>query len=163
MARAKITGLPHTSEREPGRTAYNADGCRCDECREANSAYHRRGSDRHQPHAPKSETEEWKADGACLTPAARGVEFFPGQGDPTDPAKRICAGCTVRRECLTYALTTPREKYGIWGGTSGADRRDLTLAKIAGKPLPPIRYTDRGTFAPAPPRRTVGLVAGGAR
>src|SRR5690606_4128918 len=30
-------------------------------------------------------------------------------------AKRICATCPVRTQCLTHALTYP-EAYGIWGG-----------------------------------------------
>lgn len=142
MTRPPIAeGLPHTSEREPGRTAYSTDGCRCDECREENAAYYRgrRGGLSAAAFAPKSETEEWKAEGACRDHDPD--LFFPDRGEDTDTAKRICAGCTVRRECLTYALTTPRERNGIWGGTSGRERGKLTLASIEGRPLPPIVYT----------------------
>lgn len=142
MTRPPIAeGLPHTSEREPGRTAYSTDGCRCDECREANAAYYRerRGGLSAAAFAPKSETEEWKAEGACRDHDPD--VFFPDRGEDTDTAKRICAGCTVRRECLTYAITAPRERNGIWGGTSGRERRKLTLASIEGRPLPPIVYT----------------------
>ena len=140
-------GLPHTSEREPGRTAYSTDGCRCDECREANAAYYRgrRGGLSAAAFAPKSETEEWKAEGACRDHDPD--LFFPDRGEDTDTAKRICAGCTVRRECLTYALTAPRERNGIWGGTSGRERRNLTLASIEGRPLPPIVYTHEALAA----------------
>ena len=142
MTRPPIAeGLPHTSEREPGRTAYSMDGCRCDECREANAAYYRgrRGGVAAPSFTPKSEAEEWKAEGACRDHDPD--VFFPDRGEDADTAKRICAGCTVRRECLTYALTTPRERNGIWGGTSGRERRKLTLASIEGRPLPPIVYT----------------------
>lgn len=142
MTRPPLTeGLPHTSEREPGRTAYSTDGCRCDECREANAAYYRGRRDgvTAPSFAPKSETEEWKAEGACRDHDPD--LFFPDRGEDTDTAKRICAACTVRRECLTYALTAPRERNGIWGGTSGRERRKLTLASIEGRPLPPIVYT----------------------
>lgn len=141
MTRPPLTeGLPHTSEREPGRTAYSTDGCRCDECRDANAACYRgrRTGEVRQAVAPKSETEEWKAESACRSHPE--VDFFPDRGEDTDAAKRICAGCTVRRECLTYALTTPVERNGIWGGTSGRERRKLTLASIEGCPLPPIVY-----------------------
>ena len=34
-------------------------------------------------------------------------------------AKRVCSGCTVRLECLTYAMTSNggrREQHGIFGG-----------------------------------------------
>lgn len=41
-------------------------------------------------------------------------------------AKRICAGCAVREECLTTALEQ-HESYGIWGGLNEIERRALTL------------------------------------
>lgn len=92
----------------------------------------------YQSFAPKSETEEWKLAKAC-TPD-QGDLFFPERGEDADAAKRICSGCTVRRECLTYALTPPVERLGIWGGTSGRERRRITLASIEGRSLPPIVY-----------------------
>lgn len=39
-------------------------------------------------------------------------------------AKAICAQCTVRRECLDWALTVG-ETFGVWGGHSEAERRQL--------------------------------------
>ena len=42
-------------------------------------------------------------------------------------AKAICATCSVRRDCLDYALRI-REPHGIWGGLSEVERRSL-LAK----------------------------------
>lgn len=39
-------------------------------------------------------------------------------------AKRICAGCTVREECLQIALDQ-HESYGIWGGLNELERRAL--------------------------------------
>lgn len=44
-------------------------------------------------------------------------------------AKAICATCSVRRDCLDYALRI-REPHGIWGGLSEVERRSL-LAKEA--------------------------------
>lgn len=79
----------------------------------------------------------WKADAAC-TPDQADL-FFPERGEDADEAKRICAGCPVRRECLTAALDN-NERHGIWGGTSRRERRKLTVAGITNKPLPPVRY-----------------------
>ena len=40
-------------------------------------------------------------------------------------AKRVCAACPVRRECLDFALRL-REPFGIWGGLTESERRRLT-------------------------------------
>lgn len=36
-------------------------------------------------------------------------------------ARAVCAGCPVKRECLTSAMVH-REQFGVWGGTSGRQR-----------------------------------------
>lgn len=36
-------------------------------------------------------------------------------------AKAICAGCSVRLECLDYAVRA-REPYGVWGGLTETER-----------------------------------------
>ena len=43
--------------------------------------------------------------------------FFPEKGGSTREAKRVCATCEVREECLEYALAND-ERFGIWGGMS---------------------------------------------
>jgi WhiB family redox-sensing transcriptional regulator len=50
--------------------------------------------------------------------------FFPEKGGSTREAKSICAACTVRAECLMFALEH-RERFGIWGGMSERARRRL--------------------------------------
>ena len=72
----------------------------------------------------------WQLKAACRGPQA--VVFFP----PTSPerrdekrfresnAKAICEQCSVRSDCLSYALTI-REQHGIWGGLSESERREL--------------------------------------
>jgi WhiB family redox-sensing transcriptional regulator len=50
--------------------------------------------------------------------------FFPEKGGSTREAKRICAACDVRQECLEYALERD-ERFGIWGGLSERERRRL--------------------------------------
>lgn len=39
-------------------------------------------------------------------------------------AKEICQSCSVRKECLSYALRI-REPHGIWGGLNEVERRAL--------------------------------------
>ena len=78
-------------------------------------------------------------NGACR---GTGTEsFFPVQSFDTnhidhpshDAAKAICATCAVATECLAVALTaTQHYDFGIWGGTSSAERRHIrhTYARI---------------------------------
>lgn len=53
--------------------------------------------------------------------------FFPEKGGSTREAKRVCAACEVRAECLEYALSQD-ERFGIWGGLSERERRRLRRA-----------------------------------
>ena len=48
--------------------------------------------------------------------------FFPEKGGSTREAKAVCESCTVRAECLEYALAND-ERFGIWGGLSERERR----------------------------------------
>ena len=78
---------------------------------------------------------EWRERAACLQYPA--VLFF-GMEDVETPAekrgreeraKRVCAGCEVRAECLEYALGT-KEPYGIWGGLTEIERRARLHGRI---------------------------------
>jgi WhiB family redox-sensing transcriptional regulator len=57
--------------------------------------------------------------------------WFPDKGyrEPTQLAKRICARCPVRAQCLDYALsgadTWGGIATGIWGGTTPQERDQL--------------------------------------
>lgn len=53
--------------------------------------------------------------------------FFPIRGAPSSQAKEICARCTVRAECIAWAL--PREGIGVWGGLSENQRRRVRSTK----------------------------------
>jgi WhiB family transcriptional regulator, redox-sensing transcriptional regulator len=64
----------------------------------------------------------WMARGDCrYEPPAT---FFPSDGVGVEVAKRICATCPVREQCLEYALDN-RIDHGVWGGTSERQRRRL--------------------------------------
>ncbi|MGY1690748.1 WhiB family transcriptional regulator [Geodermatophilus sp. SYSU D00697] len=54
--------------------------------------------------------------------------FFPEKGGSTREAKRVCAGCPVRSQCLEFALAND-ERFGIWGGLSERERRRLRLQR----------------------------------
>lgn len=72
-------------------------------------------------------SEEWRELGAC-----RKLEtalFFPiGQTGEAEVkiarAKKVCATCPVRLECLEFAITTNQE-YGVWGGHDEEERRAI--------------------------------------
>jgi len=64
----------------------------------------------------------WQDDALCAQTDPEA--FFPEKGGSTREAKRVCAKCDVRQECLEYALSHD-ERFGIWGGTSERDRRRL--------------------------------------
>ena len=48
--------------------------------------------------------------------------FFPEKGGSTRDAKRVCAQCEVREQCLDWAIEHD-ERFGIWGGMSERERR----------------------------------------
>jgi len=64
----------------------------------------------------------WRADAACRAPDVDPAWFFPGVGASIAPATRVCAGCSVRVECLEAGRHEP---VGIWGGLSERQRRRL--------------------------------------
>jgi WhiB family redox-sensing transcriptional regulator len=64
----------------------------------------------------------WQDDAACIEVGY--WLFFPETGEKPDEAKRVCAGCDVRAQCLAAALANPTT-VGVWGGTTERDRRVL--------------------------------------
>ncbi len=65
---------------------------------------------------------EWFERAGCAGTDAE--SFFPEKGNSARPAKRVCANCPVRAECLDYALAH-HERWGVWGGLSERERRRL--------------------------------------
>jgi WhiB family transcriptional regulator, redox-sensing transcriptional regulator len=73
------------------------------------------------------EEPDWQERALCAQTDPEA--FFPEKGGSTREAKRICAGCEVRAECLEYALAHD-ERFGIWGGLSERERRRLRRAAV---------------------------------
>ena len=73
---------------------------------------------------------EWSDAAACRN--SEGALFYPSDSTERKEerlerevvAKRICASCGVREECLEAALAR-HESYGIWGGLNEFERRGL--------------------------------------
>ena len=70
--------------------------------------------------------EPWRLDALCAETDPEA--FFPEKGGSTREAKRVCTGCTVRAECLEFALAND-ERFGIWGGLSERERRRVRLQR----------------------------------
>jgi WhiB family redox-sensing transcriptional regulator len=92
---------------------------------------------------------DWQRRAACRSEDPE--LFFPSPGDwrTVQRAKAVCARCPVRTLCLAAALNGVTVT-GIWGGTSGSERR--ALARVAGRKRgatkggkPPIDVTERMT------------------
>jgi WhiB family redox-sensing transcriptional regulator len=79
---------------------------------------------------------DWQVRAACRGPQAT-MFFPPAQFERKDEkldrerrAKAVCATCSVKRECLEYALRI-REPHGIWGGLNEVERRALLAREPA--------------------------------
>jgi WhiB family transcriptional regulator, redox-sensing transcriptional regulator len=74
------------------------------------------------PPADESDNRGWQEGALCAQTDPEA--FFPEKGGSTREAKRVCASCEVRAECLQYALEHD-QRFGIWGGLSERERRRL--------------------------------------
>jgi WhiB family redox-sensing transcriptional regulator len=116
------------------------------------------------PHSSGAERADWRDSAAC-----HDVEpdlFFPiGTTGPAlqqiNEAKRICETCPVREPCLRWALSSG-EDSGIWGGTTGEERRALRYLNGAGRRLRAnaarlaIQRPEGWSFPPQAPRSRPG-------
>ena len=72
----------------------------------------------------------WMSQGNCADKPPS--LFFPSDGVGVDVARRTCADCPVKSECLEYALEN-RIAHGVWGGTSERERRRILKARAREK------------------------------
>ena len=71
---------------------------------------------------PDHHTPPWMQQALCREASAG--EFFPSDGVGVERARRVCAECPVKAECLEYALVY-RIDHGVWGGCSERERRRI--------------------------------------
>lgn len=67
---------------------------------------------------------DWRSRGRCSTEDLN--LFFADEEDyaAERAAKAICTECRIRERCLEQAIAD-REKDGIWGGFTAAERRRI--------------------------------------
>lgn len=73
---------------------------------------------------------EWREQAACKPTPDRDLThvFFPtvdetaGRFYAWDPARMICAGCPVFRDCLAFVRANPQPD-GVWAGQTPEERR----------------------------------------
>jgi WhiB family transcriptional regulator, redox-sensing transcriptional regulator len=76
----------------------------------------------------------WRDQAACRDMVT--VEYDPFFADSAElqaEAIAICATCSVRDDCLTFAVRTGQQ-YGIWGGQRQQTIRRLIALDRAGRP-----------------------------
>ena len=76
----------------------------------------------------------WRDLAACLDVVTADYDpFFADSAELQAEAIAICETCSVRDDCLTFAVRTGQQ-YGIWGGQPQQIIRRLIAADRAGRP-----------------------------
>jgi WhiB family redox-sensing transcriptional regulator len=100
------------------------------------------GRGRRRGHAARGRVEEvaaldWQQFGACRR--ADASWFFSPETESREEkqvrigkAKRVCEGCVVREFCRAYALEN-EEEFGVWGGLSEGERKELLAHRRRGE------------------------------
>lgn len=103
--------------------------------------------------------ERWKTEAACKHVGPE--VFFPVVDEVSSRVTRgefarrrfvrmMCAGCSVRIECVVYAVQSPREQYGVWGGFTmdtmrGRRSAEAWLEALGVRPAPDADHAYCGT------------------
>ena len=85
---------------------------------------------------PEHDERHWQAAAACRGNAAALFDFAHDERGPSgrarvSAAKQVCVACTVRAQCLQFALAHA-EPHGIWGGLTPQEREQLARGKQSG-------------------------------
>ncbi len=103
-----------------------------------------------QPFAPDlgAEPPAWTLSAVCQSVDPE--VFFPEKGEGVREAKRVCGGCAVRVECLTWTLATEAtigkrdgfvgHIHGIYGGLTAQERTRLLKQRQGERPPRPIAH-----------------------
>jgi WhiB family transcriptional regulator, redox-sensing transcriptional regulator len=68
-----------------------------------------------------NDLDAWRLDAHCID---KPDLFFLSDGQHSDAARAICAGCPVRLECLDFAMSI-RPEFGIWAGYNAGQIQHL--------------------------------------
>lgn len=85
----------------------------------------------------------WTERAVCLQTDPEA--FYPGQGEPVEPAKELCRSCEVRLSCLARALDLA-DDWGIWGGFSAEGRAAVRRQLRAGRSLAAVVADDDAAY-----------------
>ena len=88
---------------------------------------------------PYDVSGNWESRGACRS--AEADLFFASGVTQEYRAKAVCRLCSVRWDCLAYALAY-RVEHGVWGGLTDRERR-----KILNRLRPPAWNRDEAMRA----------------
>jgi len=79
-------------------------------------------------------SEFWREDALCR--GLPNIMFIPAprKGRPMvreyNKAKAVCDKCAVSGDCLSFALDNGFNEYGMYGGMTPAERRELLRRKV---------------------------------
>lgn len=77
---------------------------------------------------------DWVDDAVCTQADVNPDWWHPGTNNTTSEdvatALHLCAGCSVREECLESALGDVDTTFGIWGGTTFQQRQILFARRV---------------------------------
>jgi len=78
---------------------------------------------------------DWHHHAACRQQDPELFFTDPSDAQQIQTAKRICAGCPVRSACLAdvMAWEQPSSRYGVVGGLSAEERRQLHRTRQSAK------------------------------
>lgn len=87
--------------------------------------------------------ESWEAGASCNrlrdTDCSLWESFFGDTTAERKPAKKVCAGCPVRLDCLAAALERG-EVWGVWGGCDEVDLRRALWTDTNGTERERLRF-----------------------
>jgi WhiB family transcriptional regulator, redox-sensing transcriptional regulator len=79
--------------------------------------------------------DEWEWQDRARCAEVGGDPFFPELGETAEAAKRVCATCEVRVECLDFAVGNGIG-FGVYGGMDERERRELGPQHLDFRPAP---------------------------
>ena len=88
----------------------------------------RKSSDSHPTKLTENQREFIKRSDESNCKGFDPLIFFPEQYESDSDAKKICAGCSIAKLCLEYAIDGS-EKHGIWGGKNPSERKKIIKSR----------------------------------